>query len=125
MALTDAFLNVCRGVIANLPERSAFITAGTLANDTRAERSARWGRLYGTDATSTSVASRYRKAIRDMVNAEADKYATAGSGTVSPLERESAIRTLVTEFVPAVSKPKSSADELAALDRAISEEQLS
>lgn len=119
MPLTDAFIATCRTAVGSLVELTAFNAAGVLANDTRAERTAQWGRLYQvTDADGTTAAYRLAKAIRDVVNAEADKYQTAGSGTVTATERESAYQTLAAECIPVVPQPPSDQSELSALTTA-------
>lgn len=124
MALTDAFLNVCRAAVDDLNELSAFRTAGALADETRAERRAQWSRLYAADTTGTSAADRLRGAIRATVNGQADTYGAIGSGVVGAMERETAYRTLIGEYVPEVARPTSDANELAALQAAIDEDTL-
>lgn len=122
MPLTAAFLDTCRTRVVLLAEYAAYNTAGALADGTRAERTARWNRLYLEGSTGVSVANQLRKAIRSTVNAEADKYQTAGSGTVAPLERESAYRTLIGEYCPILTKQPSKAVELAEIKLAQDEE---
>lgn len=122
MALTDAFLNVCRAAVDDSLELSAFRTAGALADETRAERRAQWSRLYAADTTGTSAASRLRAAIRGIVNGQADTYGAVGSGVVGLAERETAYATLIGEYVPVVARPTSNANELAALQSAIDED---
>lgn len=122
MPLTAAFLTTCRAKVDALDELSAFRTAGALANSTRAERMARWGRVHATtDSNGTTVAYRLSKAIRDVVNAEADKYQTAGSGIINSSERESAFATIHGEYVPVIGRPTTTADEIATLTAAINE----
>lgn len=122
MALTDAFLAVCRTKVEALSELTAFRTAGALADGSRAERLAQWGRLYSPGTDATSPASRLSAAIRATVHAEADKYGAAGSGVVSAQERMIATATMQGEYVPAITKPLSGADELALLNAALDED---
>lgn len=124
MALTDAFLAVCRTKVEALSELTAFRTAGALSDGSRAERFAQWSRLYSPGTDATSPASRLNDAIRNTVNAEADKYGAAGSGVLSAQERAIAVRTMQGEYVPAITKPLSGADELALLNAALDEDTL-
>lgn len=120
MPLTTAFLTTCRAKVDTLDELSAFRTAGALTNDTRSERIARWGRVHATtDSNGTTVGYRLSKAIRDTVNAEADKYQAAGSGVINNNERESAYGTILGEYMPVIDRPTTNADEIAALTTAI------
>lgn len=121
MPVTAAYLAACRTAIENLPELTAFRAAGVVANDSRAERQRNWGRLYAVDLTGTSPADRLRIAMRKIVVAQAQRHATAGSGIVSLLERESTYRDFVTEYCPAVEKPQTNEQELAALETAINQ----
>lgn len=121
MPLTTAFLDVCRGVIDDLAELSSYRSEGALADATRSEKVARWARLFEVDSTGTSEAQRLQNAIRGVVNAEADKYGTAGSGVVNASERESGYRTLVSEYMPAIPKPLTSAQAAAVWEQAVSQ----
>lgn len=111
MALTDAFLNTCRTAIASLAELTAFRTAyATFSSSSRASRLGYWHAVYtpgGTDATSP--AHTLRVAIRGVINAQADI-----AGTLSPLDREQAYRTLNAEYVTVVERPPTDAEEQAA-----------
>lgn len=124
MALTTAFLNVCRAAVERLPELATFRTAGALADETRSERRAQWSRLYAVDTTGTSAAGRLNAAILNTVHAEADKYGATGSGVLGPVDRQTAFSTIVEEYCPTVARPASDANELAALKTAIDEDTL-
>lgn len=117
MAASDAFLAVVRGMVENLPELTAFRAAGALADETRAERTSRYGRVNAVGSDGLTPITRLGKAIRDTVNGQADVY----SSYVSPADRDSAYTTLVAEYVPTIEKPLSDTQELAALTTAINE----
>lgn len=107
MALTDAFVTTCRTAITgsgNTPaiaELTAFRAAlSDVGNGGRAARIAAWNATYAPDINGTSPALALRKAIRGVVQAQA-------TGAQGPLDLESAIQTLTTEFVPVYPKPPS------------------
>jgi hypothetical protein len=121
MALTTAFLNTCRDAIADLAELTAFRSAlaGALSG-TRSARVSAWSATYAHTSSDPSPAYNLRRAIRDTVNAQAD-----ASGALGLLDRESAYQTLSAEFAPDYPKPPSDAEEAAALEIILSQEQLS
>lgn len=121
MALTTAFLNTCRESIGSLTELTTF-RAARIAADTgnRSARIAAWHAAYSPTLTGPSPAYLLRVAIRGVVNAAAD-----ASGALGTLDRESAYSTLAAEFVPTINQPASDAEELAALEQIIAQEQLS
>lgn len=121
MALTTAFLNTCRTAIGSIPELTAFRTARhNSLTATRANRIAAWHAAHSPTTAGPSPAYNLRRAIRDVVNARAD-----AAGTLGPLERESAYATLAAEFVPEQARPMSDAEEAAALETLLRQEQLS
>lgn len=121
MALTDSFMATCRAAVLTLSELTTFQTALTNAQAaTRANRIAAWHAAYSDTISGPSPANNLRRAIRDTVNAQADI-----NGTLGLLDRESAYRTLVAEVVPNFAKPLSDAQEAAALETILREEQLS
>ena len=121
MALSDAFLNTCRTAIASLPELTTFrASLATALTGTRTARRAAWSATFSLGTGGSSPALGLRQAIRSTVNAQADS-----SGALGVLDRESAYRTLATEFAPDYSKPPSDAEESAALNLILQQEQLS
>lgn len=119
MALTTAFLSSCRSSINSLSELSAFRTAlAAVGTGSRAERLAAYIATYEPTTTRQSLAYLLRGRIRGVVNA-------AANGGQGPLDLESAYQTLTAEYVPTATKPPSDAEEAAALDQLIIQEQLS
>lgn len=121
MAVTNAFLTTCRNAVGSLAELSAFRTSlASLQSATRAERIRVWHATYSPTSTGQSLAYQLRLAIRNTVNAQADI-----AGTLSPLDRESAYRTMDTEFVPEMARPLSDDQEHAELEKLLREDELS
>jgi hypothetical protein len=122
MPVTDSFLSTCRTAVNLLPELTTFRAAlATVGAGSSAERRAAWAACFDDNrSTDKSPAYRLRKAIRDTVRAEAD-----AAGTLSPLDRESAYRTISAEFVPDVAKPHEQARESEELQRLLIESMLS
>lgn len=121
MALTTAFLNTCREAVGQLAELATFRAALQLAqNARRANRIAAWHAAYSPTTAGPSPAYLLRQAIRDTINAQADI-----AGTLGPLDRESAYRTVVAEFVPTYPKPPTDEQEQAALEQLLREDTLS
>lgn len=114
MPVTDAFLATCRAAITSLPELAAFRAAlASVGVGSRDQRAANWVACYDNSQSSTqSPAYQVRKAIRETVRAQAD-----ANGTLSPLDRESAYRTMVLEFVPQSPQPMSLLRESEELQR--------
>src|SRR5262245_32156839 len=110
MALSDAFLNTCRTRVLALAELTTVRTPVTTlaAADTRADQYSAWNTLYAPNGLTSIL----RRAIRGVVNAEADLQATgSATGAVSTLERQSAVSTLESDFVPDHERPASDADD--------------
>lgn len=125
MPIPTTFLDTCRIRILLTAEYAAFVAAGALAEPiTRASRDAQYGALYARGTDGTSVAGRLRQAIRDVVNAEADKHAAANANKITAAERESSYATLLGEYAPAVARPTPAADELSAFLAAAQEDSL-
>ena len=107
--------------VRGLPELTAFRNAlADIASATRADRLAAWHAAYTPTATGPSLVQQLRKAIRDVINAQADS-----EGTLSPLERESMYRTLVAEFAPSSDRPQTDDEEYATLQQLLRADQLS
>lgn len=122
MPIPTTFLDTCRARVLLTAEYAAFVAAGALADTaTRADRDAQWGALY---AGGDSLAHRLRRAIRAMVNAEADKYSAGTAQAITAGERETCYATLAGEYAPAVARPTPAADELSAFLRFAQENQL-
>ena len=119
MAVTDAFIATCRTRVLASAQLAAYNAAGALANDTRAERVAQWGRLFNADSRGTSVAVRTRAEIRGIVNAEADILAATAGTVVGREERETLAATLIADYTPDLPRPTSDAVELANIQRII------
>jgi hypothetical protein len=120
MALTDAFLATCRVAINSLPELAAFRSANALTDHTRVGREAAFGRAFGSTTSTPSPAYNLALAIRVTVGAQAD-----ASGALGALDRESAVSTLTAEYLPAGERPPSQAEEAAATEALLLEDQLS
>lgn len=121
MPVTASFLDTCRTAIYALPERAAFLASlATASGASRPARAAAWLRTFGDNQAGGSPAYRLRKAIRDVVQAQADT-----AGTLSPLDRESAYRTLVAEQGTHARQPASDAVENAEFQRLALQELLS
>lgn len=120
MALTDSFLASCRAAINVVPELATFRSALALTVHTGAGRRAAYGRAYGAALSTPSPAMALCVAIRETVNALAD-----AAGTLGPLDREGACRTLTAEYVPQGTRPNSDAEEEAARAALIREDHLS
>lgn len=104
MPVTDSFLADCRDDITGLAELAAFRAAlASVGAGSADDRRAAWTACFDDNqGANKSPAHRLRQAVRDTVRARAD-----AAGTLSPLDRESAYRTLVAEFVPAPARPPS------------------
>lgn len=121
MALTAAFLSTCRTAIDSLPELTAYNTAyAAYGAASRSTRRGLWAAVFKDSTSGPSPAYNLRRAIRDTVNAQADS-----NGTLGPLDRESAYRTLVAEYVVTRPQPISDAAEAALYNRLIQEDLLS
>ena len=110
MAASTTFLNTCHALIAALPEYTAY-RAARLAFEEASEESrlAKWQLLYGDNQAGGSPALRLRRAIRDIV------AANAGS-TESSLDREDAYRQLAAPFLTRRDdRPLTSAEEAAVI----------
>ena len=109
MAASTAFMNTCNGLIAALPSYIAFqaaLATYEAAND-EAKASA-WHAVYGENQAGGSLAIRLRRAIRDIVTAN------AGS-TESTLDREDAYRRLAAPFATRYEdRPLTQEQEIAA-----------
>lgn len=75
--------------------------------------------MFVADSTGSSAASRLAGEIRNIVTAQCDINATAGSGVIGGADRELAVQTLTAEYIPVVDQPLSDAVESAALNAAI------
>lgn len=117
MPVSATYLANCRTAINASAELAAMRTAGTLTTHTRAATDAQWAALHNKDSQGTSPVFRARQAVRDIVNAEADK-----TGNVAPEERESTYRTLVDEFVPRINQPRSIVEETIELRQILRED---
>lgn len=121
MPVTDSFLTTCRTAITALPELTTFRTAlASVGVGTIDARRAAWTACYGENQTGGSPAYRLAKAIRETVLAQAGI-----AGTLSPLDRESAYRTMEAEFVPTAPKPPTRTQEEDELRRLLLEQQVS
>lgn len=119
MPLTDSYLAACRLVIQSLPELTAFRSALAVTETaTRADRVRSWHATYDDAQAGHSPAYRLRRAVRDVVNAQAD-------ASITLLERESAYRTLVTEVVPEMARPLTDEQETEAFEKLLREDRLS
>jgi len=120
--IPTTFLDTCRARVTATAEYAAFVAAGALADTaTRTDRDAQYGALY---AGGDSLAHRLRRAVRAVVNAEADKAGASAGTIITAGERESSYATLVSQYAPAVAKPAPAADELSAFLAAAQEDQL-
>ncbi len=122
MPVTEAFLTTCRTAVAALPELVTFRAAlSNLGSVSRTARTGAWTAAYDDNKTvGGSPASRLAKAIRESVQAAAD-----AAGTLSPMDRESAYRTVVAFYLPVEPKPPTAAQEDAELQRLATEYRLS
>jgi hypothetical protein len=119
--IPTTFTDTCRTRVLATAEHTAFVAAGALPEPiTRATRDAQYSALY---AGSDPLAHRLRRAIRGVVNAEADTYSAGTAQTITTAERESVYATLVGEYAPARSRPVPAADELSAFLEAAQEDQ--
>lgn len=120
MPITVSFLATCRTSIIALPEYTTFNTSyAALVSASRASRPTYWQATYG-DGSPTSPAYLFHLAIRNTVTALAST-----TGGISPLETEEAIRTLAAEYIPRAKRPKNYAEESAALQELLLQDQMS
>jgi hypothetical protein len=96
----------CRLAIGALEELTTFQAALALATDTLAGRRAAHARAYGSATSTPSPAYELALAIRRTVNALADT-----AGTLGLLDRESAVTTLTSEYIPTVVRVNSDDEE--------------
>lgn len=116
MAVTEAFLASCRTAVEATPELTAFRAAYALYDAaTRANKSRYWRLAFDDAQAGLSPAYRLKKVCRETVLALAD-------ATVTASERESAYRTLATQYVPDVPEPAPVEQEQAELQRLIIQE---
>lgn len=123
MSVSASFMATCRTKIAASSQYAAYLTAGVLADSTRAELVAQWHRVNTADSQGTSVVFRLRQEIRNIVMAQADIHAAAGSGVISFTDREEAVVSLTTEYAPKTDRPMSQRAGVALLEQAINEGQ--
>lgn len=124
MPVPTTFLDTCRTRVLALAELTAYQTAGALADSaSRADRDAQWGAMHA--GGNDSPAHRLRLAVRGVVSAEADVVAASTGTVVTAAERNACYDALVSEYAPARPRPVPAADELAALNQAIAEDQRS
>lgn len=110
MPVPDSFLATCRPLVQALPEYAAYQSArqryGAAADDVRA---ALWRTLYSdAQAGGMSLAHQLRRAIRDIVKAQA-------TSSMSGLDCEAAYRTLSGEVVAEEDRPLTDTEEVGAL----------
>jgi hypothetical protein len=118
VAVTVTLLNNCRTALAGRPELTAYQTArDAYGAGSDAARPALWYAAFGDNQANLSPAYRLKVAIRETIAQQAD-------ATVTPAERETAYRQLVSEYVQDVPKPTSRTDEQADLVAAINEDLL-
>lgn len=119
MAVTAAFLDTCRGLIAATPELTAFRAAyATYNSAARADKARYWNACFSDAQAGMSPAYRLRKVIRDTVSAQ-------GVASLTALEVQDAYRTLVGEYVQKPERPMTAPEEEAALQSLLLREQLS
>ena len=106
MAISDSFLATCRAQILSLTELTTFQTALTKfesANGTDAQRAA-WHECFSDAQANKSPAHQLRLAIRAVIGNQ-------NLTDLSSLERESAYRTLESQFVTARYEPPTVQEE--------------
>jgi hypothetical protein len=124
MAVTDAFLAVCRTRINATTEKSAFATALTnLWNATRVNKGATWQAAFGDAQDGGSPAFRLHKAIREVVTAYNQE--AANGAPYGNLAIQAAINTLAAEYIPRPNRPLSKSERDAILERLILHKQAS
>lgn len=113
MAVSDATLISWRALVRVLPEFTAYqaarLTFGAATGDTRRSM---WVSLFSDAQPGMSLAYRLRRAIRDVVVANA-------TSDHSALDREGAYRSLAAEVVNEEERPLTDAEEQSTLAPAI------
>ena len=116
MAVTATFLASCRTAIEASAAYDAYNAAhAAYAAASRSARPALWHAAYGDGQVGLSPAYRLKAEIREAVLALADS-------TVTALERESACRTLVEQYVAAPKPPRTAIEEQTELQKLLTED---
>lgn len=119
MPISESFLATCRATIDDQAELTTFRTAfGLYESASHANKSQYWHLAFNDAQAGLSPAYALKAVIRGVAQTTADS-------TISPLERESAYRTLVAEYVPDVKQPMTAPEEAAALTELLVQELLS
>lgn len=120
MAASTTFLNTCRTQIEASTELSTFRTAyASFDTASHSDKARYWQAAFGDNQSGLSPAYRLRKFIRETVTGQAE------ISSLAPSDREPAIATLSSEYVPSVSPPLDNPAEAAALSDLLIQELLS